>query len=247
MKQGLYSRRGLLKKSMSIHAVLVLSAASSMLVAGCMSIQNAAKKGDVGCVKMWLAVGVSPNSNFLWLANTPLIEAAANGRIEVVKLLLEKGADVNGHNEGGETPLHYAAWGGHVKVMEILLDHGANPTLKGTGCGTPMQWAGRGGQIEAIKVLMRYGVSINQRGSGDGTALHEAVMHNHPDTVRFLLENGAEVNARLEYGCTPFFLASAGKGNVEIGRILLEYDADPTIECNGRSVPEEFLRSLEQQ
>jgi len=58
-----------------------------------MSIQNASKKGDAECVKMWLAVGVSPNSNCFWLANTPLIEAAVNDRIEVVKLLLEKGAD----------------------------------------------------------------------------------------------------------------------------------------------------------
>ena len=222
----------------------VLLTASSMLVAGCMSIHTAAEAGNVGCVKRWLALGVSPNSDFCWYANTPLIKAAAYGRIRVVKLLLEKGADVNKHNEGGETPLHYAARHGHVKVMEILLDHGADPTKKGTGCGTPMQWAGSRGQIRAIKVLMRYGVSINQPGSGDTTALHEAAEHDHPDAVRFLLENGADVNARTESGCTPFYMASIGKGNIEIGKILLEYGADSTIECRGRSISKEFLRSL---
>jgi ankyrin repeat protein len=225
---------------------LFLLALALMSFNGCMSIHTAAEAGNVGCVKTWLALGVSPNSDFCWYANTPLIKGAAYGRIEVVKLLLEKGADVNKHNEGGETPLHYAARHGHVKVMEILLDHGADPTKKGTGCGTPMQWAGSRGQIRAIKMLMRYGVSINQPGSGDTTALHEAAEHDHPDAVRFLLENGANVNARTESGCTPFFLASAGKGNIEIGRILLEYGADPTIECNGRSVSEEFLRSVGQ-
>ena len=224
----------------------VLLAVSSSLISGCTSIHAAAEAGNVGCVKRWLALGVSPNTRTLWYLNTPLIKASAYGRIRVVKLLLEKGADVNKHNEGGETPLHYAARHGHVKVMEILLDHGADPTKKGTGCGTPMQWAGRGGQIGAIKMLMRYGVSINQPGSGDTTALHEAVGHDHPDTVRFLLANGAEVDARLESGCTPFYSASAGKGNIEIGRILLEHGADPTVECNGRSVSEEFLRSLGQ-
>jgi ankyrin repeat protein len=128
--------------------------------------------------------------------------------------------------------------------MEILLDHGADPTKKGTGCGTPMQWAGSRGQIRAIKVLMCYGVSINQPGSGDTTALHEAVEHDHPDAVRFLLKNGANVNARTESGCTPLYMASIGKGNIEIGRILLEHGADPTIECHGRFISEEFLRSL---
>lgn len=224
----------------------MLPAAGSSLITGCMSIHTAAEAGNVGCVKTWLAVGVSPNSDFCWYANTPLIKAAAYGRTEIVKLLLEKGADVNKHNEGGETPLHYAARHGHVKVMEILLDHGADPTKKGTGCGTPMQWAGRGGQIGSIKVLTRYGVSVNQPGTEGITALHEAVIHDHPDTVRFLLANGAEVDAWSESRCTPFFTASAGKGNIEIGRILLEHGADPTVECRGRAISEEFLRSLQQ-
>ena len=224
----------------------VLPAVSLLFIGGCMSIHTAAEAGNVGCVRRWLALGVSPNTRTLWYLNTPLIKASAYGRIRVVKLLLEKGADVNKHNEGGETPLHYAARHGHVKVMEILIDHDADPTKKGTGCGTPMQWAGRGGQIRAIKVLMRYGVSVNQRGSGDTTALHEAVGHDHPDAVEFLLENGADVNARTESGCTPFYLASAGKGNVEIGRILLEHGADPTVECHDRPVSKEFLRSLGQ-
>jgi len=239
------SERKTFSKGVRVFSFIFL-AAGPMLVTGCMSIHTAAEAGNVGCVRRWLALGVSPNTRTIWYLNTPLIKASAYGRIRVVTLLLEKGADVNKHNEGGETPLHYATRHGHVKVMEILLDHGADPTKKGTGCGTPMQWAGRGGQIGAIKVLMRYGVSVNQRGSGDGTALHEAVKHDHPDAVEFLLENGADVNARLESGCIPFYLASTGKGNIEIGKILLEHGADPTVKCNGRPVSKEFLKSLGQ-
>lgn len=239
------NERSVLSISVQIFSFMLL-AASSSLISGCMSIHTAAGAGNVSEVRRQLAWGVNPNTRTLWYLDTPLIRTAAYGRIEVVKLLLEKGADVNKHNEGGETPLHYAALHGHVKVMQILLDHGADPTKKGTGCGTPMQWAGRAGQIGAIKVLMSYGVSVNQPGTDGITALHEAVEHDHPDTVRFLLANGAEVDSRLEYGCTPFFLASAGKGNIEIGRILLEHGADPTVECQGRAISEEFLRSLQQ-
>ncbi|MHC4119782.1 MAG: ankyrin repeat domain-containing protein [Planctomycetota bacterium] len=219
----------------------------ALQTAGCTSIHAAARAGQYGKVEKWLALGLSPNNDWnMPSGNTPLHEAAAYGHVKIVRLLLAEGADVNKHNEGGETPLHYAARHGHVKVMAILLDHGADPTKKGTGCGTAMQWAGRGGQIRAIKVLMSYGVSVNQRGTHDGTALHEAVKHDHPDAVRFLLENGAEVDARLDYGDTPLYLASTGKGNIEIGRILLEHGADPAVECRGRPVSKEFLKLIRQ-
>jgi ankyrin repeat protein len=58
--------------------------------------------------------------------------------------------------------------------------------------------------------------------------------------VRFLLSQGADVTAGAAYGCTPLH-ATAHRDNVEIGRILLEHGADPSLECNGRRVPEAFL------
>ena len=221
---------------------LVLLVLGLLQTTGCTSIHAAARAGQVDEVKRWLALGLSPNNNWnMPSGNTPLHEAAAYGHVGIVKLLLENGADVNRHNEGGVTPLHYAARHGHVNAMSMLLDHGADPDKKGTGCGTPMQWAGRGGQIRAIKVLMSYGVSINQRGSEDITALHEAVRHDHLDAVKFLLANGADANAWSDSLCSPIYQASLGKWNIEIGRILLEHGADPTVECRGRSVSSEFL------
>ena len=53
---------------------------------------------------------------------TPLHLAAFTGRTEVVRLLLERGADVNAKNEkGGETPLHNAAMNGHAEAAVLLL------------------------------------------------------------------------------------------------------------------------------
>jgi len=55
---------------------------------------------------------------------TPLIDACAGGHIEIVRLLLEHGAQVN-KKVGSQTPLFVAAKNGHTKAVELLLDHGA--------------------------------------------------------------------------------------------------------------------------
>ena len=55
--------------------------------------------------------------------------AANNGHIEVVKLLLENGADVTIATESGITPLNSASGGGHVEVVKLLLEKGADLTI----------------------------------------------------------------------------------------------------------------------
>lgn len=57
--------------------------------------------------------------------------------LELVTLLIAKGADVNGRRRDGLTPLHSAAYRGHLRVLTFLLAHGADPRLKGYDGGGP--------------------------------------------------------------------------------------------------------------
>ena len=112
---------------------------------------------------------------------------------EVTKLLLDSGADVAAEDGYGRTPLHQAAWQGAVGVMEVLLAHGASLTVK------------------------------NEMGN---TALHEATQNEKFNSVQFLLgRNSALVDARNIYGITPLHLASR-QGNHVLVRLLLDNGAD---------------------
>ena len=62
-------------------------------------------------------------------ANQPLHAAAAGRHIEVCRVLLAAGADVNATQHGGYTPLHEAAQHGDAEMTELFLSAGADPSL----------------------------------------------------------------------------------------------------------------------
>ena len=73
--------------------------------------------------------------SYLW---TPLNLALDGGHIDIVKLLLEKGADVTVPTQNGRTPLSWAAGKGYEAVVRLLLDNGAEPESKDSMDRTPL-------------------------------------------------------------------------------------------------------------
>lgn len=96
-------------------------------------LKCAVEEGDATAVKLCLEQGASVNCQFKDDLYTPLHTACssgtASGSMEVLQLLLEKGADGNACNKWRETPLLIAANNGHRLAVEALLKHGANPSL----------------------------------------------------------------------------------------------------------------------
>jgi hypothetical protein len=152
---------------------------------------------------------------------TPMHVAARKGNGDVLSLLLEHGADMEGRNSYGETPLHTSSREGKLDAGQFLLDRGADIHARADKDWTPLITAVYHGCIEFARMLLECGARINAQTAYGQSPLHEAVRDGDIQAVRLLLEHGADINARNSSGKTPSQLTRKR----EIVELLSEYDA----------------------
>ena len=128
---------------------------------------------------------VTAKGGFGW---TALHLAARNGDLDpqVIRVLLEGGADVAARSDDEATPLHHAARHSAPEVVRILLERGADAAARDDNLKTPLHTA------------MTDGYSVPSDYSAD------------PETVSLLLDYGADVNGEDEHGNTPLIYVSGG-------------------------------------
>jgi ankyrin repeat protein len=222
----------------------------SISFARAINLHDAVRSGDVEVVRSVIESGVDVNEPDLW--GTPLGIAVIKGSDQIVQLLLDAGADIEGATlpaVGGERPLHLAAtrtWGAstarllvsrgarldgrdkagrtplitailasNFQVADVLLAAGADiEAVDGDLDGSPLYWATCEGRYEGMKFLLARGAQINRKtGPKGNTPLHCAVTCKHKtfEGIRFLVANGADVNATNNSGLTPLQLSDSEK------------------------------------
>jgi len=178
--------------------------------------------------------------HWLYIKDTPLHLAAAGYRVQIAKVLLDSGADVNSsanHRKGH--PLHYAADGyvispnydarRQVRMLGCLLDAGADLQAADKNGATALHRAVRTRCAEAVKFLLEAGASPNMPNLHGSTPLHLAVQDTgrggsgepvareaQNEIIKLLLERGVNVKARDGRGHTAAQCAT----NVEIRRMV---------------------------
>ncbi len=183
---------------------------------------------------------------------TPLHLAVGAGRPDVVRVLVEAGADLTAATEAGATPLHVAlerapdlvpllrelgapldaasaAFLDDADGLAARLDDGAPLTDPVSGSDL-LSWAALGGAASSARLLLDRGARAG------GAALLAAAEHGHTDVVRLLLTAGADVGHRdPDTGRTPLHAAVAGSADgaaPDIVRLLLDAGADVNATTN---------------
>ncbi|KAI3434440.1 hypothetical protein D9Q98_002517 [Chlorella vulgaris] len=156
---------------------------------------------------------------------TALLDAAANGQVEVVRLLLDRGADLEAVDSDGDTALAVAAAHGHVEVVRLLLKNSANLDAPGRNGYTPLIGAALAGHLEVVQVLLKSSADLEATDNDGDTALTVAAGKGHLDVVQLLLDHDADLDVHDNDGNTAL-IGAAVKGHLEMVRLLLEGGAN---------------------
>ncbi|MBN2315392.1 MAG: ankyrin repeat domain-containing protein [Sedimentisphaerales bacterium] len=174
---------------------------------------------------------------------------------DIMRQLLDKGADIEARQRHGATPLACAAYDGNVETARFLIEHGANIEAKlNDGEATPLLRAVSQGHVETVELLIAKGANTKATSKGE-TPIHRAIIMNHRDMVKCLLpkgieetlpinvvaylgelekvksfvENGIDVNSKDKCGFSPLHCAACGNQ-----RHIVEFFIEENVEVNAK-------------
>ncbi len=187
---------------------------------------------------------------------TPLMLAAAEGAVELTRLLLRKGSDIGARDFIGCTPLIHAARSRNPQVVKVLLDAGAIINETDKNGDDALIWALRmnsegavlllerssispekataalltaapAGNVNIINKLLLEGAAIQPSKPGGASALNNSILARSSDAMQLLLQQPAvQVNYRAGIRLWTPLISATRKGDVEKARMLLDAGAD---------------------
>lgn len=180
-------------------------------------------------LRFFLALpGIDCNKTFE--GQTPLHFAVFYANDDLVKILIDNGADCNKRNADNETPLHLATFIGHFLApfqraicTELLLHYGADPNAKNNRGQTPLHNACMQELYPCVELLIEKGAEVDPVNNTGITPLMYASKNYKPNSLLLLLNKGADATKRDDGGKTAQDYARRGRvlhGNSQCEDIL---------------------------
>ena len=156
-----------------------------------------------------------------------LIQAVQKGNFEIVKILVDNGADVNSSASSNTKALILAAEQGKLEIVKYLAENGADVNLRDYYNTTALMMASFE-YLEIVRYLIEQGADVNAKNNNEYTALSQATLTGRFEIVKCLVENGIDVNSK-DYFKNTALISASENGRVKIVKYLVEHGADVNI------------------
>ena len=173
--------------------------------------------------------------------NTGLIYAIHKGYYDIVKILIDAGADINKQNKLGGTALSVAAFNEDKEILKLLIDNNINLNSKLKKDGhTPLICASHENNTDIVKILVEAGADVNIKDNDNMTALNYAVYNDNYEIAEILVNKGADCNIignissdyvngiKFVSEFIPLIYTLREKTNISMAKLLIKGGAD----CN---------------
>jgi len=176
-----------------------------------------------------------------------LVEAAGRGDEEVVRDLIERGADPNEADGTGRTAVTAAVYAGSAVVVRLLVDAGADVDRQDETRANAFLALGETGDVDVLDEVLRADPDVRRTNRFGGSALIPAADRGHVEMVRALLERTkVDVDHVNDLGWTALLeaviLGDGGPAHQQIVRLLLDHGADRSIADRDGGTPLEHAR-----
>ena len=135
---------------------------------------------------------IKENSGYSVLYEAMYTISSADVRQRVVRILVEKGVDINSVDNYGNTALYFAVLKGDKEIAKLLLDRGAKIDALDKYGRTILHYAVSIGNNEMCRLLMQDGANVNIRDKDGNTALDLAIVNSNTDLINLLQQNGGK-------------------------------------------------------
>ncbi|XP_013168101.1 PREDICTED: E3 ubiquitin-protein ligase mib1 [Papilio xuthus] len=164
--------------------------------------------------------GARADVNGVYGGHTALQAAAQNGHVEVIRALVEAGAEADAEDRDGDRAAHHAAFGDEPAALRALAAAGADLNARNRRRQTPLHIAVNKGHLGVVRTLLQLAVHPSLQDSEGDTPLHDAISKKRDDILTLLLDHGADMTRTNNNGFNALHHAAL-RGNPSAMKIML--------------------------
>ena len=151
-----------------------------------------------------------------------LMIAIQKGHSDIVKLLLENGAQVNLQDNNGICALMSASQKGHSDIVKLLLEYSAHVNVQDDDGLSALMTASQNGHSQVAKILLENSAQVDMQDKSGRCALMDASQNGHSEVVELLTMNGAKLDLQDDIRRSALMMASQN-GHCDVIKILLDH------------------------